>query len=288
RQLGVWWRKAELPGVSIRFTSCFFQAAWWSAALIVLLRRCSSGSVSNADEPSSTRPMRVAAPAANSRASATLVFPVPPCPTMATLRSFATSSAGIASSVPSVDDAEAVERQELVDGLDGGRVRRDQGGEAAGREHAGVAVLLLADAFHETVDQRRVAVRDARLDGVHRRAAEDLRGPRQLHAGQLRGAGDERIERDADAGHDHAAGVLSLRGDEVEGGGRAEVDNDRRARHALGGRDRVRDAIRPDLLRVVVEDRDASAHAGTHDERGLTEEPLAQLLDALVHRWHDA
>src|SRR5262245_13375666 len=124
--------------------------------------------------------MRVAAPAANSRASATLVLPVPPCPTMATLRSLATSSADIASSVACVDDAQPVEREELVDGLDGGRVRRDERRQPAGREHARARILLGADAIDESVDQGRVAVGHARLDGMHRRLAEHLRWPGQL------------------------------------------------------------------------------------------------------------
>ncbi len=48
--------------------------------MIELLRRASSGSVSKTDEPSSTRPMRFTAPAANSSASATVVFPPPALP----------------------------------------------------------------------------------------------------------------------------------------------------------------------------------------------------------------
>src|SRR5262245_56706221 len=120
---------------------------------MVLLRRCSSASVSNADDPSSTRPIRVAAPAANSRASATLVFPVPPWPTMATLRSLATSSGDIASSVACVDDAQSVERQELVDGLDGGGMRRDERRQSAGGEHPRARVLLRANALDPAVNQ---------------------------------------------------------------------------------------------------------------------------------------
>src|SRR5262245_38929861 len=101
---------------------------------MVDFRRISSCSVSNADVSSTTRPRRVVAPAANSRASATVVLPPPPCPTIATLRSLVTSS-DIAASVALVDDAEPVERQELVDGFDGGGHRRDQGSQAPRREH---------------------------------------------------------------------------------------------------------------------------------------------------------
>src|SRR2546425_540444 len=155
----------------MRFSSCFFHAAWCSAAVMVLLRRCSSGSVSKADVPSSVRPSRVAAPAANSSASATVVFPAPPWPTMATSRSLptslATSSAGIPSSVTFVDNAQAVEGEELVDGLDAGRFGRDERGEPAGGEHARARIVLVADALDEPVDERGGAVDHARLDGVH-------------------------------------------------------------------------------------------------------------------------
>src|SRR5262249_33555753 len=149
------------------------QLTWCSAAVIVLFRRCSSASVSNADEPSSTWPRRVAAPAANSSASATLVLPGPPCPTMTTVRSLATSSADIASSVASVDDAEAVEGEKFVDGLDGGRMRCDEAREPPSGEHARLRILLRPDAADEPVDQGRVSVRDAGLDGVDRRPADD-------------------------------------------------------------------------------------------------------------------
>src|SRR4029077_8482671 len=100
-------------------------------------RRCSSGSMSNDDEPSSVRPMRVAAPAANSIASATSVLPTPPCPTMATLRILPGSSAAILTSVARMDDAEPLQGEELVDRFDGRLGGRDEGAEAPGREHAG-------------------------------------------------------------------------------------------------------------------------------------------------------
>src|SRR5262249_16371784 len=154
-------------------TSCFFQPAWWMAPVIDVFRRASSGSVSKADEPSSTHPMRVTAPAANRSASATAVFPVPPCPTMATLRILVTSSAaitpsGVGAGVAPGDEPQAVERQELVDGLDRGRGGRDEAGEASRRERPCRGVVLRPDALHDAVHQRRVAVDDAGLDRMHR------------------------------------------------------------------------------------------------------------------------
>src|SRR2546423_6612862 len=51
-------------------------------------RFCSSGSKSQTVVPSSTRPIRLMAPALWRRASASVVFPDPPWPTRATLRIF--------------------------------------------------------------------------------------------------------------------------------------------------------------------------------------------------------
>src|SRR5687767_10854553 len=50
--------------------------------------RCSSGSWSQTVEPSSTRPIRLIAPARCKSASARVVLPAPPWPTSATLRIF--------------------------------------------------------------------------------------------------------------------------------------------------------------------------------------------------------
>src|SRR5215470_9275219 len=105
--------------------SCFFQLAGCSAAVMLLLRRCSSGSVSKLEEPSSVRPSRVVTPAANNSASLTIVLPTPPCPTTTTLR-IRETSLGIVSSVAFVDEAESVQREKLVDRTDGGRLRLDE------------------------------------------------------------------------------------------------------------------------------------------------------------------
>src|SRR6185503_1169536 len=168
--------------------SVFRQAQWWRPDAMELRRRCSSGSMSKADEPSSVRPIRVAALLAKSSASATSVLPTPPCPTMATLRIFVGSSAGILASVAGVDDPEPVESEELVDRLDRRGRRGDQRAEAAGREHPRIVVVLVPDARDEPVDEARVAVHDARLDGMDGVLADHARWPHELHLGQLRRA----------------------------------------------------------------------------------------------------
>src|SRR5678816_113282 len=158
--------------------SCFFQLAGWSAAVMLLFRRCSSGSVSKLDEPSSVRPSRVVTPAPKSSASLTMVLPTPPCPTTTTFR-IRETSLGIVSSVALIDDAEPVQREELVHRADGGRLGLDQMGQAAGGEDLRPRVVLLADALDEPVDEAGVPEDHAGLDGVDRVAADHARRPHQ-------------------------------------------------------------------------------------------------------------
>ena len=53
-----------------------------------IVRLASSGSVSQTVVPSSTRPARASTPARRRSASTSVVLPLPPWPTMATLRIF--------------------------------------------------------------------------------------------------------------------------------------------------------------------------------------------------------
>src|SRR3954464_2656769 len=74
------------PGVSIRLTLTPFHSNEASAAEIDMPRACSSSSESDTVVPSATVPKRFVAPASNSRASCSDVFPLPRWPTRATLR----------------------------------------------------------------------------------------------------------------------------------------------------------------------------------------------------------
>ena len=62
--------------------------------------------------------------------------------------------------------------------------------------------------------------------------------------------------------------------DRLEGGGGAEVDDDRRPAEEVEGGHRVGDAVGADLLRVVVEDRQPGLHARLDDERREAEVAL--------------
>src|SRR5437588_6991671 len=78
--------KSGYPGVSMRFSFASFHSSGASAALTVIFRRISSGSKSVVVVPSSTRPSRSTALAANSIASTREVFPVLPGPATAMFR----------------------------------------------------------------------------------------------------------------------------------------------------------------------------------------------------------
>ena len=81
-------------------------------------------------------------------------------------------------------------------------------------------------------------------------------GLAHVHARQARGALEQRVGRDVHARADDAAQVLAARRDGVEGGGRAEVHDDQRARAAVAAavalvrRHAVDDAIGADLGRA--------------------------------------
>src|SRR3954471_14190690 len=79
-------RKSAYPGQSRMLTLQPSYSNGASATDTEIDRFTSSASKSVVVVPSSTRPCRLMAPAQNSRASASVVLPAPPCPTSATLR----------------------------------------------------------------------------------------------------------------------------------------------------------------------------------------------------------
>ncbi len=78
--------KSAVPGASRTLIFTPFHSIGAIASDTEIPRRCSSGSWSDTVLPSSTVPIRVIAPAVKSIASASEVFPAPPCPTSSTLR----------------------------------------------------------------------------------------------------------------------------------------------------------------------------------------------------------
>ena len=187
-----------------------------------------------------------------------------------------------------VEDAQAREREVVVDLLDRARERRDQAREPAGRDDGARKAELLDEAVDEAVDEADVAVDDAGLHRVLRVATDHARRLGDLDARKLGGAGEERVGADLDAGRDDAAKVLALRRDAVEGRRGAEVDDDEAAAEALVRGDAVDDAIGADLARVLVEDRHAGADARADHERLVAERATHEVEHRLGERGHDA
>ena len=163
-----------------------------------------------------------------------------------------------------------MEGQPRLDVGDGARQRADEPGQPAGGDDRGVGVELGADALAHAVDERRVAVDGARLHRLDRGSPDHVPRLDELDPAQRRGPSEQGVEADVDPGEDGAAEVLALRGDGLEGGGGAEVDDDRGATEQVEGGDGVGDAVGADLLGVVVEDGQPGAHARLDDrEQGI-------------------
>src|SRR4051794_40886728 len=87
---------------------------------------------------------------------------------------------------------------------------------------------------------------------------DGARGPLDVDAGKLGGPREESVRGDAEAGSDDAADVFAARGDDVEGGGGAEVNDDDGSAVARESRDPIDDSICAELGRIV----DKQRHAG--------------------------
>src|SRR5438270_13916964 len=115
-------------------------------------------------------------------------------------------------SVAPPHDAEAVERQLLVDRRDRLRVGCDQIREAAGRDDGdAVDAELVLDARDDRVDLAGEAVDEPRLYSGNRRLADHALGRDERDARQPRGAREERVHRDLPPGREDPAGELPRR-----------------------------------------------------------------------------
>ena len=114
----------------------------------------------------------------------------------------------VAVAVP--DDPQAVEREERVDRGDRARVRRDQVGEAAGRDRRRVGPELAADRVDDPVHLAGEAVDEPRLQRRRGRLADHLRrlDVVDLHESRARSC-EQRVHRDLHARCEHAADVVA-------------------------------------------------------------------------------
>ncbi|CDN41104.1 hypothetical protein BN871_AB_01020 [Paenibacillus sp. P22] len=186
-----------------------------------------------------------------------------------------------------VNDAQPFEREQLVHLLDRLRFRRDHVGQAARRDDARIGSELLADPADDAVHLSGIAENDAGLHRSHGIAADDAARPDKLDSRQLGRFLVKRFRRDADARHDGAAQISAARIDIIEGRRRTEIDDDERRAVFLDAGDRIHDAVRSDLARILVPDVEARLDAGTDDERGVPKVVDRQLLQRPHERRHD-
>src|SRR5580704_690212 len=134
----------------------------------------------------------------------------------------------IASAILIVDEAEPVAREALVDDVD----HRDQPGErrcqAAGGDHLGLPLHLLAEAPDQPLDEADVAEDDPRLHAPRGRMPDRLDRGGQLDSDEHRSMAHQRVVTELDARSDRAAEVVSPGIDGVECRRGAEVNEDGR------------------------------------------------------------
>ena len=157
-------------------------------------------------------------------------------------------------------------------------MRSDQLGEAARRDDLRLGAELRADPVDDPVHLAREAVDEARLQRGLGRLADHARRLLEVDLEEPGGPREERLHRDLDPRREHPADVLAGRGDDVEVRRRPEVDDDARGAVALPRRDRVHDAVRPDLARRVVPHGDPRADPGPDDEQRRVRPALRELL----------
>ena len=162
----------------------------------------------------------------------------------------------------------------------------DQTGEAPSRDHVSMLAPFLLDTIDQSVNQRRVAEDEARLDCTDGRAAYGLARAHQLDLVKFGRVFDQRIHRDSQSRRDRAAHVLAAPGDVVEGGRGAEIDHDRGAGVAVVGRYRVDDTVRAHLFGIFVQNRHPGLDSGTNDQRLALEVAMRQLFHRAVERRH--
>src|SRR6266536_5421824 len=180
---------------------------------------------------------------------------------------------GIRAGVPVEDQTEPLEREPRLVVVDPLAVRGDDLRQAAGDDDRGVAAQLLLHPLHDAVDLGGGAEHEPGLQRVDRVLSDDGLRRDDLDPGQARGLRDEPLRRHGDARRNRPAEVLALLAHRVVGRRRAEVDHDARPAELRERGQRVDDAVRADLPRVVGQDRDPRLHAGLDDHRVEVEVP---------------
>ena len=124
---------------------------------------------------------------------------------------------------------------------------------------------LLLDPAHDAVDRLRGAEHHPGADALLRARADDARWARRAPSPAASRCGGTASRPTPHAGRDHAAEEHAVRGDAVEGGRRAEVDDDRVAPVAAARGERVDDPVGADGERLVDVERDRQRRARIDD-----------------------
>src|SRR5436190_12358490 len=127
--------------------------------------------------------------------------------------------------IPLIQDLQSLEREQLVGGLDGLGLGRDQRSQPAGSDAARGIVDLGANPLDERVDHAGIAVDEPRLHRLDRVTRDHLARASELDARQLGRVLVQRLARDLDPWCDHAAEVLALGVHDIPGRRGAEIDD---------------------------------------------------------------
>ena len=122
---------------------------------------------------------------------------------------------------------------------------------------------------------------------AHGVGPDDLGGALDVYAAETRGAVEERIGAEAEAGSDGAAHILAAPRDHFKLGGGAEVDHDARAAESLVRSDGVSETVCAEFGGIVDEHGHAGLDAGL-DEHGFDFEiEFTDLAERGVDRRHN-
>ena len=112
-------------------------------------------------------------------------------------------------------------------------------------------------------------------------------GLANLHARQARGALKKRVGGNADAGANHSAKILAFRGNAIEGGRGAEIDDHAGTAIFFECGHAIHDAVSAHFGGIVVVHRHAGFHSRLDQQRLGIEVALANLAEHGIERRHD-
>src|SRR5450755_822007 len=190
--------------------------------------------------------------------------------------------------VSPIDDAETLQREQLVDFADGAGLGSQQWRQPSGGQDLHWKCKLarhpLADAVHKSgIAEDQPGLH--RVDGV---SPDDGRRPGEFHARQARRILKEGFHGNGNPRRNAPTQVLPLGRHRIEGGGRPEIHHHQALVVLLECRDGIDDAVGPHLAGVVVEDGHPRLHARSDEQWTDAKIAFGHVLQGKLHRWDDA